>query len=231
MTEIAAYLRVSTQSQKDDRSHLRQRKTIAQWTERNGHDPGQWDDFHIGADITDSTDWDPLHGLTTGDITWYEDLAISGQADDRESYKQLMSEYDRYDLVVVRELSRFGRSPERVMQDLLEISRSGTEFVSITEDIDTTSAMGKFVSRILAAVNGFFSDIRQEQAEKMIERRRAEGKPIGRPRKLSDQEIEQVQEWNDEGHSYNTITVLVEHEFGTSISKNTVKRYVNEVDV
>lgn len=35
---VAAYVRVSTEQQKDDDSHVNQRERIEQWADRNGYD-------------------------------------------------------------------------------------------------------------------------------------------------------------------------------------------------
>jgi len=90
---VAAYVRVSTEQQKAEGSHENQRERIQQWAAREGYD----------------------------EIEWFEDIAISGQSDDRPAYQRLMDSYEAYDAVVVRELSRFGRDPLTVLQDIEEI--------------------------------------------------------------------------------------------------------------
>jgi len=96
MTDVAAYVRVSTQQQKDEGAHESQRDSIRSWAEQSGYNPDE-------------------------DIEWYQDIAISGQADNRGEYSKLMERYDDYEIVVVRELSRFGRDPLTVLQDVEEI--------------------------------------------------------------------------------------------------------------
>jgi DNA invertase Pin-like site-specific DNA recombinase len=61
-----------------------------------------------------------------------------------------------------------------------------------------------------------------------VERRRQQGEPIGRPKKLNEEQLEQVREWREMGLSYGDITTLVEDGFGVSVDKSTIYRYCKE---
>lgn len=202
---VAAYVRVSTEQQKEEGSHENQRKRIEQWADRNGYD----------------------------DIDWYQDIAISGQSDDREEYQELMDCYDEYEAVVVRELSRFGRAPLTVLQDAEEIVESDTEFVSISEDFDTSSAMGRAFIRVVAVINGMYSDLRREQAIRAAERRKERGEPVGRPKKLDDEQRAKVFDLRRRGVSYSALARVVESwpDGPESISRETIRRYCEDADV
>lgn len=208
MTDIAAYIRVSTQQQKDEGAHENQRESIRSWADRSGYDPD-------------------------ADIDLYEDIAISGQSDNREQYAELMESYDEYDTVAVRELSRFGRDPLTVLQDVEEIIDSDTDFVSITEDFDTSTAMGKAFVRIVAVINGMYADLRSEQSIRAAERRREEGKPLGRPKKLDDEQLVEVHDLREKGVSYSDIARIIQTrpDGPDSISRETIRRYCNEAEV
>jgi DNA invertase Pin-like site-specific DNA recombinase len=207
MTEqetAAAYIRVSTQQQKDDDSHVRQRERMSDW-----------------ADDQDVS------------IEFFEDIAISGQSDERDSYDELMDDFAEYDYIVVRELSRFGRDPVSVLHDVEEIAETdGVEFVSVTEPmLDTTSAHGKLMVRLIASINGFHADLRREQAQRMVERRKEKGLPVGRPTKLNDEQMEEAIEWRRKGLSYGAIATLIEDTHGVEISESTIYRYCQDHDV
>jgi len=199
MTEVAAYIRVSTEQQKEEGSHENQRERIQQWA--------------------DAKDYDS--------IDWFEDIAISGQADGREAYQELMDSYAEYDVVAVRELSRFGRAPLKLLQDIEEIVNSNTEFVSITEQFDTDSAMGKAYIRIVAVINGMYADLRREQAIRAAERRKEQGLPVGRPKKLDDEHRREVFDLREKGVSYAAIARVIESrpDGPESISRETIRRY------
>ena len=199
--KVAGYVRVSTEQQKEEDSHVRQREQLEAWAERNAHD----------LDI-------------------YEDIAISGQSDDRPEYKRMMDRADQYDLVAVRELSRFGRSLQTVLRDIEQLKQQDVDFVSITEDFGTDSAMGKAMMQMIGVFNEFWANLARERANEMVQRRREEGKPIGRPRKVDDETLDQIREWNDAGLSYAAIATLVEDIIGEPIDKSTIYRYCKEVD-
>lgn len=202
MSEIAAYIRVSTRQQKEEGSHENQRERIREWADRNGYES----------------------------VDWFEDIAISGQSDERDAYRDLMDSYEKYDVVVVRELSRFGRDPLTVLQHVEEIVDSDTEFVSITENFDTDSAMGKAFVRMVAVINGMYADLRREQAIAAAERRRENGEPVGRPKKLDDALMTEVVDLREKGVSYSAIARIMEDKPNgpDSISRETIRRYCSE---
>jgi DNA invertase Pin-like site-specific DNA recombinase len=205
MSEIAAYVRVSTEQQKAEGSHESQRERIEQWADREGY----------------------------AEIDWFEDIAISGQSDDRPEYQRLMDRYEAYDAVVVRELSRFGRDPLTVMQDVEELVESDVEFVSISENFDTDGAMGKAFLRIVATINGMYADLRREQAIRAAERRKEQGEPVGRPKKLNDELRAEAFDLRRKGVSYSAIARVMEDRPNgpETISRETIRRYCQEAGV
>ena len=202
---IAAYVRVSTEQQREEGSHINQRERIEAWAGRNGFD----------------------------EIEWFEDIAISGQSDSREAYDELMDRFGEFEAVVVRELSRFGRDPLTVLQDVEQLLESDTEFVSITEDFDTSSAMGKAFLRMVGVINGMYADLRREQAIKAAERRKEQGLPVGRPKKLDETLRAEAFDLRRKGVSYSAIARVIESKpYGPDeISRETIRRYCDEADV
>jgi site-specific DNA recombinase len=202
---IAAYVRVSTEEQKEEGSHENQRERIQTWADRHDYP----------------------------DVEYYEDIAISGQSENRDGYHDLMESFDAYDAVVVRELSRFGRDPLTVLQDVEEIIDSDTDFVSITEDFDTTTAMGKAFVRMVAVINGMYADLRREQAVAAAERRKEQGLHVGRPRKLDDAQLREVYDLRKKGVSYSAIASVMagKPDGPEELSRETVRRYCDEADV
>jgi len=205
MSEAAAYVRVSTEQQKEEGSHEKQRERIQEWCDREGY----------------------------AGIDWFEDIAISGQSDDRPEYQRLMDSYDQYDAVVVRELSRFGRDPLTVMQDVEQLVESDLEFVSISENFDTSGAMGRAFMRILAVINGMYADLRREQAVRAAEKRREQGKPIGRPKKLNEELRAEVYDLRRKAVSYSAIARVIEArpDGPETISRETIRRYCDDAGV
>ena len=196
---MAGYVRVSTEQQKEEGSHVRQREQLEAWADRNNHD-----------------------------IEIFEDIAISGQSDDRPEYHEMMDRAEEFDAVAVRELSRFGRSLQTVLKDIEKLKEQDVDFTSITEEFGTDSAMGTAMMQMIGVFNEFWANLARERANEMVQRRREEGKPIGRPRKVDDETLDQIREWNDAGLSYAAIATLVEDIIGEPIDKSTIYRYCNE---
>ena len=196
---VAGYVRVSTKQQKEDGSHETQREQLAEW-----------------ADDQDA------------EIEFFEDIAISGQSDEREAYDEMMSRLTEFDAVVVRELSRFGRNLRKVLDDVETLDEHGVEFITLSGEFDTSTAQGKLLLQVKGAFDEFWSNLAQERANEMVQRRREEGKPIGRPKKLNDEQLEQVREWNDAGLSYSAIATLVEDAWGIEVDQSTIYRYCTD---
>jgi len=198
---VAGYVRVSTEQQKEENSHVRQRDQLEAWADRNDHD-----------------------------IEIFEDIAISGQSDDRPEYQRMMDRAAEFDAVAVRELSRFGRSLQTVLGDIETLSEQDVDFISINEDFSTESAMGKAMMQMIGVFNEFWANLARERANEMVQKRREEGKPIGRPQKVGDETLEQIREWHDSGLSYSAIATLVEDMIGESIDRSTIYRYCQEAE-
>ena len=198
---VAGYVRVSTEKQKADGSHERQREQLREWANRNEHD-----------------------------LTLFEDIAISGQSDDRPEYDAMIdaATSGRFDAVAVRELSRFGRSLQQVLRDIDRLDDSGVQFISLTESFDTSSAMGEAMLGMIGVFNQFWADLASERAEREVERRREAGEPIGRPKKLDADQRDQVREWHEMGLGYSAIVPLVEDAYGVEVDRSTIYRYCQE---
>lgn len=197
--DAAAYVRVSTEQQRDEGSHENQRERLKEWASRNGHN-----------------------------VVVFEDIAISGQASEREAYEELMERAEEFDAVVVRELSRFGRSLKQVLRDVDRLDERGVDFISLKENIDISTAQGQLFLNMIGAFNQFWADLARERANEMVQRRREQGKHIGRPKLLNDSQIEQCREWNEQGLSYSAIATLAQDAFGVDVSRQTVYRYCSE---
>lgn len=198
---VAGYIRVSTEQQKEEGSHENQREQLEEWADREGHT-----------------------------IEFYEDIAISGQADERTDYDELLDDAEQFDAIVVRELSRFGRNLQRMLNDIRDLRERGVDFISLKDNIDMTTAQGKLMMQMIGAFNEFWANIARERANEMVQRRREEGKPIGRPKKLNEDQLEQVREWKEMGLGNGSIASLVEDAYGISISRQTIYRYTTETE-
>lgn len=93
------------------------------------------------------------------------------------------------------------------MPDLLGILNTlkgyGVEFVSTTQSIDTTTAMGKMVTTFLGAIAEFERETIVERVKAGIARAKSEGVKCGRPRVAID--IKAAMDLRDNGLGYKQI--------------------------
>ena len=75
----------------------------------------------------------------------YEDDGFSGRNDKRPAYRRMMSEMDSWDVVVVIKMDRIHRNSRNFMNMMDTLNRHGKMFVSSSEALDTTNALGRFV--------------------------------------------------------------------------------------
>jgi len=85
--------------------------------------------------------------------------------------------------VLVWKLDRWARSLQELIMDIDEITGRNKQFVVLTQPIDTTSASGRLFMQILGAFAEFEREIIRERTIAGLERAKASGKKLGRPRK------------------------------------------------
>lgn len=94
--------------------------------------------------------------------------------------------------LVVYKLDRLGRNLKGILELLERFDREGWNLVSLTEQIDTRTPMGKFVFGIMAMVAQLESDLISERTKDGIANRAAQGYPVGRSPKLSRKQFEKL---------------------------------------
>lgn len=87
------------------------------------------------------------------------------------------------DGVVFVALDRWGRSMSELVLELEEFSKTGKSMISLKEGIDLSTAAGRLMANVLAAMANFERDRIRERTLLGLARARAQGKRLGRPRK------------------------------------------------
>src|ERR1700690_87253 len=84
----------------------------------------------------------------------YLDLGISGTKDKRPELDRLMADAHkrRFDVVIVWRFDRFARSVSHLLRALETFGSLGIQFVSLSEQVDTSTPAGKMVFTVLGAV-------------------------------------------------------------------------------
>ena len=146
---------------------------------------------------------------------------ISGARDKRPALDRLMVDAHRrrFDAVVVWKFDRFARSTSHLLRALESFRDLGVEFVSLTEAVDTTTAAGKMVFVVLAAVAELERSLIVERVKAGLRNARAKGKRLRRPRVSVS--LAKIQELRAEGLTLREIATRCH------ISKTSVIRALN----
>ncbi len=135
----------------------------------------------------------------------YVDVGISGSKEDRAELNRLMADahHRRFDAVVVWKFDRFARSVSHLLRALETFKALGIDFVSLSEQVDTSTPTGKMVFTVLGAVAELERSLIAERVRAGIKNARAKGKRLGRPRVAVDPS--RIAVLRAQGNSWSTV--------------------------
>jgi DNA invertase Pin-like site-specific DNA recombinase len=118
----------------------------------------------------------------------YVDVGISGTREKRPQLDRLLADAHRryFDVVVVWRFDRFARSVSHLLRALENFRSLGIEFVSLSEQVDTSTPTGKMIFTVLGAVAELERSLIAERVRAGLRNARAKGKKLGRPRMISN---------------------------------------------
>lgn len=118
----------------------------------------------------------------------YVDEGISGAKDSRPELNKLMADAHRrrFDAIVVWRFDRFARSVSHLLRALENFKALGIEFISLSEQVDTSTPTGKMVFTVLGAVAELERSLIGERVKAGLRNARARGKRLGRPKVIVD---------------------------------------------
>ncbi len=143
----------------------------------------------------------------------YADNGVSGKKDSRPHLNRMMQDAHerRFDVVVVMRFDRFARSVSHLLRALETFNSLGVQFVSLSEQVDTSTPTGKMVFTVLGAVAELERNLIVERVRAGLRHARAKGKRLGRPKKSIDPV--QIASLRAAGHSWRKIA----REMGVSV--------------
>ena len=118
----------------------------------------------------------------------YVDTGISGTKDSRPELNRLMADAykRRFDAVCVWKFDRFARSVSHLLRALETFKALGIEFISFSEQMDTSTPTGKMVFTVLGAVAELERSLIAERVRAGLRNARAKGRTLGRPKSNVD---------------------------------------------
>ncbi len=132
----------------------------------------------------------------------YVDIGISGTKEKRPELDRLMADAHRrrFDAVVVWKFDRFARSVSHLLRALETFKAQGIEFVSFSEQLDTSTPAGKLVFTVLGAVAELERSLIVERVKAGLRNAKAKGKRLGRPHIVVD--VRKVAVLREQGRSW-----------------------------
>jgi putative DNA-invertase from lambdoid prophage Rac len=91
-----------------------------------------------------------------------------------------------YECVLVYKLDRWARSSSELIMDVAELVKKGIGFISISDNLDFTTATGKLHFQILSAFAEFERELIRERTIEGLKRVKQSGKKLGRPEGSKD---------------------------------------------
>ena len=91
-----------------------------------------------------------------------------------------------YDAVVVFKLDRWARSSSELILDTKELLDKGIGFISISDNLDFSTASGKLHFQILSAFAEFERELIRERTIEGLRRAKSQNKTLGRPKGSKD---------------------------------------------
>ncbi len=148
---------------------------------------------------------------------------MSGAKESRPELNRLIAAAHkrRFDAVIVWRFDRFARSVSHLLRALETFRALGIEFVSLSEQVDTTTPTGKLVFTVLGAVAELERSLIAERVKAGLRNARAKGKRLGRPRVVVD--APRIAALRAQGRSWREIAA----ETGTS--KGTAQRTLSSL--
>lgn len=169
--------------------------------------------------------WAALNDCPAPDI--FRDEGLSGKrADNRPGLQAALDATKNGAALVVYSLSRLSRSTRDTLALADRLTKQGGQLVSLTEKIDTTTAAGRMVLTVLAAMYQLEREQTGERTRDALRHIRAQGRKTGgdvpygyqaRDGRLTEHPAEQkairlIRKLRGKGHSFRAIAAELERE-------------------
>jgi DNA invertase Pin-like site-specific DNA recombinase len=125
MTKVAIYTRVSTEDQAKE-------------------------GFSLDAQVERLRMYCKAQGMEV--FKEYVDDGHSGRSTNRPAYQRMLADKDNWDAILVVKMDRIHRNSRNFMDMMDALNKWGKGFASMTENLDTTTAMGRFVMDIIQRI-------------------------------------------------------------------------------
>ncbi|NKX31014.1 MAG: DNA invertase [Cellvibrionales bacterium TMED79] len=117
----------------------------------------------------------------------------SGSSKQRPELERMIDTLRADDVVIVQRLDRLGRSLKDLIGLLDGFKSEQIQFISLNENIDTTTAVGELAFHMIGSIAQFERRLISERTKAGLEAARARGRKGGRKQKLTPADIKKAQ--------------------------------------
>jgi len=151
---------------------------------------------------------------------------ISGKNTERPQFQEMMSFCREGDAVITESISRIARNTRDLLSIVDDLTKKKVEFVSLKENIDTSTPQGRFMLTVFAAMAELERESILQRQREGIEIAKAEGKYKGRkPIEIDEKAFREIcKKWRA-----GDITGVQAAKLA-GLKKNTFYRRVKELD-
>lgn len=146
----------------------------------------------------------------------------SGASSTRPRLRACLEYVREGDALVVTRLDRIARSTLHLCQIAAELERKRVDLRVLDQNINTADATGRLLFNMLGAIAQFETELRAERQKEGIQKAKERGVKFGKRKKLTSQQIAELQRRRNEGVLIKTLM----KEF--NLSKSSVYRYLKE---
>lgn len=129
----------------------------------------------------------------------FEDSGVACSATRRPGLEAALARIGVGDVLVVWKLDRLGRSSPHLIKMISQLGARGANFASLSEGIDTTMEGGNLVFQMLGALANLERSSIVEHINAGIAVAKKRGRQVGRPRKLTPEQIAHARDVIDGG--------------------------------
>jgi len=154
---------------------------------------------------------------------WFADDGVSGKvsASQRLQFARMLGQIRDGETLVVTKLDRLGRDAQDVGATIKMLAARRVEVIVLQlGKLDLTSAAGKMMLTMLAAVAEMERDLLVERTQSGLARAKAEGRTLGRPMLTTDADRRAINEAHAAGVSISTLARI------HNLSRATIMRVV-----